>query len=164
MGVQKYQTPNFRGRILVRPRRRTNRLQIFCFNGEPKYCMTTSEHTDAKHGSSDYFDLEFNHLPFGSSSQLATVTPKKPDNLAEMLEISRKLASYAAFPFVRVDLYNLSGKIYVGELTFYPTAGMVNYCPEKWNKTTGNYLTLPKKNAWRHLKGRDKKWIEQALK
>ena len=138
--------------------------RFFCFNGEPKYCMTTSEHTDAKHGRTDYFDLDFNHLPFGGSSQRATITPKKPDNLAEMLEVARKLASYAAFPFVRVDLYSLNKKIYVGELTFYPTGGMVNYHPEEWNKTVGDYLVLPKKNAWRHFKDHDRKWIRKALK
>ena len=138
--------------------------RFFCFNGEPKYCMTTSEHTDAKCGHTDYFDLDFNHLPFGGSSQRATMTPKKPDNLAEMLEVARRLASYAAFPFVRVDMYSVTGTIYVGELTFYPTGGMVNYRPEEWNKITGDYLTLPKKNAWRHFKDRDRKWIRKALK
>ena len=42
-----------------------------------------------------------------------------------MIEICRKLSK--SFPFVRVDLYNLDGKIYFGEMTFYPASGFGRY-------------------------------------
>lgn len=138
--------------------------KIFCFNGDPKYIRVTSEHTDPKHGRVDHFDLDFCHLPFVDSWQPADHQPNKPENLAEMIEIAKKLASFGDFPFVRVDLYSIGDKIYVGELTFYPKNGMLCYHPEEWNKITGDYLTLPKKNGWRKIKGRNKKWLRQALK
>ena len=92
--------------------------KIFCFKGEPKYIRITSEHTDPKHGRVDHFDLQFNHMLFVDTWQPAEHPPKKPENLDQMIEVARKLASFAAFPFVRVDLYSVDNKVYVGELTF----------------------------------------------
>lgn len=63
-----------------------------------------------------------------------------------MLEVSRKLAE--GFPFVRVDLYNLNGKILFGEMTFYPGDGRTDFSPDEYNKTIGDLLELPKKQAY----------------
>ena len=57
-----------------------------------------------------------------------------------MLEIARKLSEN--IPFVRVDLYNLNGKIYVGELTLYPAAGMMKLTDSEWDKKLGDMLVL----------------------
>ena len=35
------------------------------------------------------------------------------------------------FPYVRVDLYSVDGKVYFGELTFYPWSGYVQYTPDE---------------------------------
>lgn len=54
---------------------------------------------------------------------------KKPKNFERIKEIacifSRK------FPFVRVDLYNIDGNIYISEMTFVPTGGFMRLSPEK---------------------------------
>jgi len=49
-----------------------------------------------------------------------------------------------SFPFVRVDLYNVQGKIYFGEMTFYPSDARKEYIPDKYNKIFGEYIVLPK--------------------
>ena len=54
-----------------------------------------------------------------------------------MIEISKKLSE--DFDYVRVDLYNASGKIYFGELTFTHNAGFSKFKPEKYNKIWGEY-------------------------
>lgn len=58
-----------------------------------------------------------------------------------MIEICRKLSK--SFPFVRVDLYNLDGKIYFGEMTFYPASGFGRYTIDEWDFKIGDMLTLP---------------------
>ena len=46
------------------------------------------------------------------------------------------------FKFLRVDLYNVNGKVYFGELTFYPASGMGAFTPESWDETIGSYLLI----------------------
>ena len=63
---------------------------------------------------------------------------KKPENLSRMIEIARILSQ--DFPFVRVDLYNIHGKIYFGELTFYPWSGYVKFNPFEFDEKLGQLL------------------------
>ena len=48
-------------------------------------------------------------------------------------------------PHVRVDLYNIGGKIYFGELTFYHWSGLTPFVPEEWDYKFGEELMLPEK-------------------
>ena len=61
-------------------------------------------------------------------------------NLLLMNEISEKLSK--DFKHVRVDLYNIKGKIYFGELTFTGYGGYYNFQPSEWNLKLGNLLDL----------------------
>lgn len=62
-----------------------------------------------------------------------------PENIREMVNIAEKLAD--DFPFVRVDLYNVNGHIFFGELTFYPNSGYKTYHPNSFNAyLTHNFL------------------------
>ena len=61
--------------------------------------------------------------------------------LKMMISVCEKLSD--KFPFVRVDLYNVDGKIYFGELTFYPASGYGKFEPGEWNYKLGNLLKLP---------------------
>ena len=54
-----------------------------------------------------------------------------------MLEIVKKLSE--DFEYVRVDLYNIDGKIYVGELTFCESSGFGKFTDERWDYEFGNY-------------------------
>ena len=63
-----------------------------------------------------------------------------PSNLSEMIRLAETLS--ANYKFLRVDLYNVNGKIYFGELTFYPAAGMGAFIPEEWDEKLGNLLAL----------------------
>ena len=60
-----------------------------------------------------------------------------------MLEMAEKLA--APFPLVRVDFYDVDGKLYVGELTFSPGGGFNTYYVD-WDNKLGEYLQLPEAN------------------
>ena len=58
----------------------------------------------------------------------------------------KKLAAElsAGYPHVRVDLYEINGKIYFGELTLYHYSGTVPFEPESWDKVMGEWIELPK--------------------
>ena len=112
-------------------------FKILCFNGEPKYIIVDKDryidhkrnfyttNWDRKYVTTDHEQFE-NEYP-------------KPDNLDKMLEIARRLSE--DFPFVRVDLYNVDGKIYFGELTFYPWTGYVQFTPDEFDFELGDYFT-----------------------
>ncbi len=117
--------------------------KIFCFDGEPKFLFvaTGRQQHDTRF---DFYDLEFNHLPVLNGHPNADVWPVKPKNYEEMLEISRKLSK--GIPHVRVDLYNVNGKVYFGELTFFHWSGIVPFEPMEWDYKFGEFLNLPLKN------------------
>lgn len=124
----------------------TNNLddyKFFCFNGEP-YCLYVVIDRTAKDGIKlGIYDLEFNKLDY-RRSDIEPITKKidKPKNYDEMLNIARILSR--DFPHVRVDLYNINGKIYFGELTFYDGSGYKGYMDDKFDFILGSKFILPK--------------------
>ena len=119
--------------------------KFFCFNGEPKVMFIA---TDREKGSSetkfDFFDMEFNHLPFTNGHPNSTAVIKKPKQFELMIELSRKLSE--GLPHVRVDFYESEGNIYFGELTFFHWAGLVPFNPDEWDKKIGDWIKLPNNN------------------
>lgn len=115
--------------------------KIFCFDGEPKFLFvaTGRQQNDTRF---DFYDLNFNHLPVLNGHENAEIWPSKPQNFDEMLDVARKLSKN--IPHVRVDLYNVNGKIYFGELTFFHWSGIVPFEPFDWDYKFGEYLNLPK--------------------
>lgn len=66
----------------------------------------------------------------------------KPRNLDKMLEYARRLS--AEFPILRVDLYNINGQIFFGELTFTSLGGMMNFFTQKFLDMMGKEADLSK--------------------
>ena len=66
----------------------------------------------------------------------------KLDAKEYLLRVAEKLSE--DFPYVRVDLYNVDGKVYFGELTFYPWSGYVQYTPDEWDYKFGENFELRK--------------------
>lgn len=119
-----------------------NDYKFFCFNGEPKVMlMATERKTGVKF---DYFDTDFNHLPFEQGGPNSNKKLERPACMDKMIELSRMLAQNIAH--VRVDLYDVDGKIYFGELTFFDSSGLAEFYPEEWNYKFGSLLCLPQKN------------------
>lgn len=68
---------------------------------------------------------------------------EKPQHLEQILKLSSKLSKGSAF--MRTDFYVIKDKIYFGEITFYPESGFGKFIPEKYDKTLGDLIELPKK-------------------
>jgi hypothetical protein len=60
-----------------------------------------------------------------------------------MKELAAKLS--APTPQLRVDFYEVDGKVYAGEMTFYTAAGMGNFEPAEWDEILGSWIELPEK-------------------
>ena len=105
--------------------------KIWCFNGKPYYIWTCS---DRDNDGTEVMTYDLNWMPmpevsiFDSRYRKGKIIPK-PKNLDKMLEVAQCLAK--PFPQVRLDLYNINGKVYFGETTFTSLGGMMNfYTPE----------------------------------
>lgn len=124
--------------------------KIFCFNGEPKMMyVATDRGVDTRF---DFFDMEFNHLPIIQSYKNATKKIKKPYSFEIMKELSRKLSK--GFIHIRVDFYDISGRIYFGEMTYYHLSGFSRFIPEKYDEIIGSWIELPSTiNCQEEVKG-----------
>ena len=118
--------------------------KFFCFDGEPKAMfIATDRAKENVETKFDFFDMEFNHLPFTNGHPNADRKISKPENFELMIELSKKLSQ--GIPHVRVDFYESEGKIYFGELTLFHWGGFVPFDPPEWDKTFGDWLSLPQK-------------------
>ena len=117
--------------------------KFFCFGGDVKALFIASERqVKGEEVKFDFFDENFNYLNVRQVHPNAKTTPEKPEKFEEMKALAKKLA--AGFSHVRVDFYEVNGKVYFGELTFYHFAGLGPFDPEEWDLTMGNWLKLPK--------------------
>ena len=66
-----------------------------------------------------------------------------PKNLKKMIALAEKLSGDN--PFVRVDFYNVNGKIFFGEITLYPASGFGPFTTKEWDQRLGGWIELPKK-------------------
>ena len=116
--------------------------KFYCFDGKPTMLLVASERMNGnKDVKFDFFDSEYNHLDITKGHPNADVTPEKPQNFEKMLELAKILSK--GIPFLRVDFYEANGKIYFGELTFYPAGGFEPFEPDRWNFELGKMLELP---------------------
>lgn len=115
--------------------------KFFCFNGKVKFFKIDFDRF--KNHKANYFDTDGNLLPFGEADY--PPNPEKdldiPDELPEIITCAEKLAEN--IPFVRVDFYDVNGRIYFGELTFYPASGFGKFVPIEWDNIIGGLLRLP---------------------
>lgn len=114
--------------------------KFFCFDGVPKIMfVATDRSTDCKF---DFFDMDFNHLDIFNIHPNAEKAIAKPAMFEEMKEIAAKLSQ--GMKQVRIDLYELNGKIYFGEYTFFHGGGFQLFQPEKWEQQLGDWIVLDK--------------------
>ena len=117
--------------------------KFLCFNGVPKVLYVYSGR-NTNNPCVDYRDIEWNRLPIrhGHYNNSLEDIPK-PENYKLMIELAEKL-SYN-IPFVRIDFYESAGRVYFGEMTFFPSGGRILLQPEKYNYVFGQQIGLPVK-------------------
>lgn len=103
--------------------------KLWCFNGEPCVFLVVSNRKSGGEAELACYDLNWKNrsdlLEENNHYHIRKTELPRPKGLETMAEYARILAK--PFPQVRVDLYNIDGRIYFGELTFTSLGGMMNY-------------------------------------
>lgn len=113
--------------------------KFFCFNGKPEFMFIATDRFDPSVETKfDFFDMDFNHLDVRNGHPNAPVPPERPELWEEMKALAAKLSE--GLKHVRVDLYQVGGKIYFGEYTFYHWGGLVPFEPASWDRKFGELI------------------------
>ena len=120
--------------------------KFFCFNGKVKALfIATDRNVKGVDVKFDFFDETFHHLPFKQGHENAATMPQKPVCFEEMKQLASRLSE--GFPHVRVDLYEVDGRVFFGEMTFFHHGGWTKFDPEEWDEIFGSWLSLPSKTS-----------------
>lgn len=118
--------------------------KMWCFNGKCYYIWVCNDRSVG--GNSAHvmtYDMNWNAHPefsvFNSDYLKGEIIPK-PKNFDKMVEIAEKLSK--GFPELRVDLYNIDGKIYFGEMTFTSQGGFMDFYTPEFNKELGQKFDI----------------------
>jgi hypothetical protein len=112
--------------------------KLHCFNGQPTYIQVdTGRYVDQKRV---IYDVNWNHIDIKWKENKGE-QEDKPITLLKMLEVAKILSK--KFIYVRVDLYEVDGSLFFGELTFTPGAGQQKFESLEVDKLWGDQLKLP---------------------
>ena len=110
--------------------------KFFCFNGKCDYLYVIADRVIGRVAGFGIYDRNFNKLEVTRNDEnpLQRII-EKPSNFDYMLQCAEKLSE--AFPHVRVDMYNVEGKVIFGELTFYNGSGYISFTPDDFDYILG---------------------------
>ena len=118
--------------------------KFFCFNGEPRIMfVAANRQSKEKETTFDFFDMDYNHLTIINGHPNSDIELDKPEYFELMKELARKLSK--DIPHVRIDFYEVNGRVYFGEYTFYHYSGFTPFEPEEWDYILGDMINLPNK-------------------
>lgn len=111
--------------------------KLFCFNGKVGFIQHNKQIAGKRYDN--IFDARWNLLPV-KYGYAGFPGDSKPDNGDELIVVAEKLA--APFELVRVDLYNVDGRIVFSELTFHSGGGLIPFEPKEYDRKFGKMLGL----------------------
>lgn len=112
--------------------------KFFVFNSRSEYILVVQDrHTTV---TRTYYDAGWHVLPMRRGNVPRGLGSPPPVRLQDMLRLAERLAD--GFPFVRVDLYEIDGDLYFGELTFFPVSGLGKFEPQDFDLSFGEQLDL----------------------
>lgn len=115
--------------------------KFYCFEGRVEYFGVSIGEYD-HHVRNHKYDRNLNSIDylFKKESSLSSNEISLPSNIKEMISIADKLSK--PFHHVRVDLYNVDGRIYFGELTFYCNGGYIDIDNKDMDLKIGSLIKL----------------------
>ena len=119
--------------------------KFMCFDGSPRLLfldigLINNDKSYNHQYPRNIYDMNFQLLPVKETRPNTIYPIEKPQNFDTMVEIAKVLSK--PFPFCRVDLYNIDGEIFFGEITFYHGGGCNNITPEEWDLKMGSWINL----------------------
>lgn len=116
--------------------------KFFVFDGVCKTLfVASSRYKEGEETRFDFFDMDFRRMDIRHGHPNADMPIEKPQCFEEMRRIAETLGQ--GHPHVRIDLYEVDGRVYFGEYTFFHHSGFVPFDPEVWDLTFGSWITLP---------------------
>ena len=114
---------------------------LYCFNGKVLF-LSVEIGKFAGKGVIEYYDTKWNKHPvdFYKDDPRAANGFQPPKNLEFMLSMAETLSN--DYPHVRVDLYEVNGQVYFGELTYTPEAGFIAWKPVELDFKYGEFIDL----------------------
>lgn len=117
--------------------------KFFCFNGKPEFVLVCADRFNGSGLKENFYDLDWNLMELTRPAHGNGPAVKRPETLEEMAGYAAMLAKDE--PFVRVDFYDVDGRVYFGEVTYFPASGFEPFAPEGWDEKLGSMITLPEK-------------------
>ena len=115
--------------------------KAFCFNGEPKFFYLSQGLENHKSARISFVTLNWEFAKYTRRDYKPfDKLPPKPQNLEKMIELAKILSN--GMRFLRVDFYEVNGKIYFGELTFHPNAGFIPFDNEEHDYELGRLIDI----------------------
>lgn len=118
-----------------------NDYKFMCFGGKVKASFVCSNRFSKAGLNVTFYDNDWKRLPFTRHYPASTTEIDKPKKYEEMVELAERLSQ--GIPFLRVDFYEIKGKIYFGELTFFPGSGFEEFDPNQWDEILGEWIEIP---------------------
>ena len=115
--------------------------KFWCFNGEPKYMYCTVKDTNVYE---NFYDKDFNPVDINHGFPRNNPEFEKPKNFEKMWELAGVLAKASQTKWVRVDFFNVDGKVYFGEFTFFDWGGMRPFVSKEQDIELGRLIDLSK--------------------
>lgn len=114
--------------------------KFYCFNGRPAF-MQLEVGRGTAHNTRNFYDMDWKLMPFGKElPHNPNLDVPRPKAFDEMKSIAADLCK--PFQYVRVDLYQVAGKVYFGELTFFPAGGAPDFVPAEYDEVVGKMWRL----------------------
>lgn len=107
--------------------------KFFCYSGRAEFLQINFDRFGDPYEK--FFDRNFNPLDLWQGTKQYPAKVMRPDNYEDMVRVAESLAGN--LDFIRVDLYNVGGRIYFGELTCYPGGGSIPFIPRKYDYLFG---------------------------
>ena len=113
--------------------------KIFCFSGRPGFVKIIKGMKGRT--KSFYANLKFEDLHVSDGQEPLEIEHRKvPLNYDLMLDLASRLSS--GFDMLRIDMYNINGAVYLGELTNYPLGAALRLDPRSRDLELGGYWAL----------------------
>lgn len=121
--------------------------KFLCFDGEPKLLFMDIgvANTDGTHAEEYYrniYDMDFKPVPNMKETRESYKIDEivRPAEWDFMLECCRRLSK--PFPHCRVDLYDVDGHVYFGEITFFHGSGYNEFSPKEADLMVGSWIRM----------------------
>lgn len=115
--------------------------KFLCFKGIVKCSFVCSNRFRKGGLKVTFYDRDWNIMPFERHYPRETIPIAKPLHYEQMVSLAENLSQH--IPFLRVDFYETAERIYFGELTFFPGAGLEEFTPFEWDVRLGEWIELP---------------------